>query len=89
MEWVDGAQIPREINCFQMGSAQQKWTDRWTGRQVGEESRQTWGKQEAEGKAVCALARLAALHALKNSSRVSFITVCPAPTPMPAVWWVL
>lgn len=72
-----------------MGSAQQKWTDRWTGRQVGEESRQTWGKQEAEGKAVCALARLAALHALKNSSRVSFITVCLAPTPMPAVWWVL
>lgn len=56
---------------------------------MGEESRQTWGKQEAEGKAVCALARLAALHALKNSSRVSFITVCLAPTPMPAVWWVL
>ena len=72
-----------------MGSAQLKWTDRWTGRQVDEESRHTWGKQEAEGQAACALAGLAALHVLENSSRVSFITECLAPTPMPAVWWVL
>lgn len=56
---------------------------------MDEESRHTRGKQEAEGKAACALAGLAALHVLENSSRVSFITACLAPTPMPAVWWVL
>ena len=72
-----------------MGSAQPKWTDRWTGRQLDEQSRQTRGKPEAEGKAACALAGLATLRVLENSSRVSFITACLAPTPMPAVWWVL
>lgn len=37
------------------------------------------GKAEAEGKAACALVALATLHALKNSSRVSFITAWHQP----------
>lgn len=65
---MEGAQTPQEITCFQMGSAQQKLTDRWTGRWVAEHRRQTRGKQ-AEGKAACFLAGLVPYMSLRAAIR--------------------
>lgn len=52
--------------------------DRQMDRQVGELKEQTdRGKQEAEGKAACGLAGLAALHVLEGSDWVSHLSQCP------------
>lgn len=44
------------------------------------------GKQEAEGKAACALAGLAALHALEGSDWVSDLSQCPWHQPQCLLW---
>lgn len=55
---MKGAQTPQEISCFQMGSAQQKWTDRWTGQTDK-------GKAGGRGEGSLRSGRASTLHVLE------------------------